>query len=284
MQIGDANGGMKECLGMIKNATIYLTESELPTVTDLWVHKGATSYKMLLGRRWATINWAAIEEKPEGTYLKFTSEGDDYSVNAAPNPSFRVLGEGPRCEWEAEEENIATIHKPRQQGVFVVKAAWNQNGKRGQKPRNWFQRSTTYEKRRWEDSGGSEADEWEENGKLRKEVMSSGDEQIEEETYSEMDWNSFSEEEDKDDQGERWVMKWEAGTNKHKSRPAKKTRWVKEKLRRGRQEGRKGKREMSRSKSESSEDEEGEEGDVSDEPGFKGMDTEEFIRLVVEGG
>ena len=41
---------------------------------------------------------------------------------------------------------------------------------------------------------------------------------------------------------------------------------------------------MSRSKSESSEDEEGEEGDISDEPGFKGMDTEEFIWLVVEGG
>ena len=37
MQIGDTNRGMKECLGMIKNMTIYLTESELPTVTDLWV-------------------------------------------------------------------------------------------------------------------------------------------------------------------------------------------------------------------------------------------------------
>ena len=114
--------------------------------------------------------------------------------------------------------------------------------------------------------------------------MSSEDEQIEEETYSEMDWNSFSEEEDKDDRGERWVTKWEAGTNKHKSRLVKKTRWAKEKLRRGRQEGRKGRREMSRSKSESSEDEEGEEGDISDEPAFKGMDTEEFIWLVVEGG
>ena len=195
-----------------------------------------------------------------------------------------MLGEGPRCERETEEENIATIHKPRQQGVFVTKAAWNQNRKRGQKPCDRFQQSTTYEKWHQEDSGGSEADEWEENGKLRKEAMSSEDEQIEEETYSEMDWNSFSEEEDEDDRGERWVTKWEAGTNKHKSHLVKKTRWVKEKLRRGRQEGRKGRREMSRSKSESSEDEEGEEGDISDEPGFKGMDTEEFIRLVVEGG
>lgn len=90
MQIGDVNGGAEGCLGVIRNATIYLTESKLPTVADLWVHKNTDAYDLLLGRKWATINWAGTSEEPEGTYLKFASNGEDYRVNAVPNPRFAI--------------------------------------------------------------------------------------------------------------------------------------------------------------------------------------------------
>jgi hypothetical protein len=146
MQIGDVNGGAEECLGVIRNATIYLTEGELPTVTDLWVHKNTNAYDLLLGRKWATVNWAGTSEEPEGTYLKFTSEGKDYKVNALPNPRF-MRRDHDGNEIEEEEGNWSpTI--PRRRKVYMVNAKEEEKNKeRYEKQRDSPPSIETYRRR-----------------------------------------------------------------------------------------------------------------------------------------
>jgi hypothetical protein len=86
-RISGIDGGPAECVGVIPNAKIYLTESELPTVGDLVVVRDAV-FDLLLGRPWGTGNAAGIREEKEGTYLNFRSKGGRYEVNVAPNPHY----------------------------------------------------------------------------------------------------------------------------------------------------------------------------------------------------
>lgn len=128
MQIGDVNGGSEGCLGVIRNATIYLTESELPTVADLWVHKNTDAYDLLLGRKWATMNWAGTSEKPEGTYLKFASNGENYSVNAVPNPRFAIRDQEP--DDETRGMNATSTRTPEPRKIYMVEAKEEKENKR----------------------------------------------------------------------------------------------------------------------------------------------------------
>ena len=87
MYIGDANGGTSRCTGMIENAEIYLSPSKVWTVGDLWVHKNP-SCPLILGREWQTMNGGGTKERKEGTFVKFTSRGVKYKINASPNPEY----------------------------------------------------------------------------------------------------------------------------------------------------------------------------------------------------
>ena len=86
-RITGVNGGLANCLGIIPNARIYLTESELVTVGDLLVVEHS-SFDLLLGRPWATVNSGGLREEDDTTYLSFNSEGRPYETNASPNSTY----------------------------------------------------------------------------------------------------------------------------------------------------------------------------------------------------
>ena len=158
MQIGDANGGMKSCKGMIKNATIYLTDEDCPTKGDLWVHENTGAYDLLLGRRWATKNWGGTVEEPEGTLLKFASQGQEITLNAVPRDDEGHVR--PRVGRVPEEDSLSKPRTQEPQEVYVVEA-WKGDGEEGnQKRSDQTTRPGTYGPAIQEGSEESEEEEW----------------------------------------------------------------------------------------------------------------------------
>ena len=86
LQLRDVNGGSKGSSGKIEMAEIYLTPKKHITIGDLWV-LDTEKFDLLLGREWQTINMTGIQEKPEGTVLRFLSQGSYYEVNVSPADS-----------------------------------------------------------------------------------------------------------------------------------------------------------------------------------------------------
>ena len=93
LKISGVNGGLARCTGIIPNAKIHLTESELETIGELVIVEDA-GFDVLLGRPWATVNGAGLREAAEGTYLSFDSEGGRYEVLVSPNPHYQRPGQG----------------------------------------------------------------------------------------------------------------------------------------------------------------------------------------------
>ena len=77
VKVTGINGGMAKCVGIIPEATIYVTNSNLETTEKLLVIEDPP-FSLLLGRPWGTRNGAGIREAPEGTYLSFNSRGNRY--------------------------------------------------------------------------------------------------------------------------------------------------------------------------------------------------------------
>jgi hypothetical protein len=303
MQIGDANGGMKECKGMIKNATIYLTEGELPTVGDLWVHGDTGSYDLLLGRRWATVNWAGLVEEPEGTYLKFASKGDDYRVNAAPNPRYDPTEEYAASDRDTGGASACIAQSRTPQEVYMVEASKSPAEEDGQKQSDRTKPPGTYE------IGSSEYNEQSsEDESLEKEPGDLSDEFLR--WHSERNEGKYayrsreepegledstSDEDDDEDRWERWASRWRDHNDKRRrDRTRRMDRAGKVVSRKRRTTDlRKRSRRWARNDDDSEEDERGgfwqeessgEESSSSDERNIKDSDSEEFIRLVMQGG
>ena len=88
IKISGIDGGIAQCVGIIPDATIFLTDSDLETTGELLVVRNS-SFTLLLGRPWGTRNGAGIREAPEGTYLSFTSGGEDYEINVSPSQNYQ---------------------------------------------------------------------------------------------------------------------------------------------------------------------------------------------------
>ena len=88
VKISGLDGGLAKCVGIIPNASIFVTESELETFGQLLVIQDA-AFNLLLGRPWGTGNGGGIREAPEGTYLVFESHGTEYQINVSPSQSHR---------------------------------------------------------------------------------------------------------------------------------------------------------------------------------------------------
>ena len=89
-KITGVSGGLAHCIGVIPNATIYITDEEWATVGELVVIKHA-GFDLLLGRPWSTMNRAGTSEEDDGTYLSFRSKGEEHSVNISPNSSYSKM-------------------------------------------------------------------------------------------------------------------------------------------------------------------------------------------------
>ena len=88
IKISGVNGGLAKCVGVIPEAAIYVTDSQLETTGKLLVIEDA-AFKLLLGRPWGTRNKIGIREANEGTYLSFDSKGERYEINVSPSQKFR---------------------------------------------------------------------------------------------------------------------------------------------------------------------------------------------------
>jgi hypothetical protein len=88
IKISGVNGGLAKCVGVIPEAAIYVTDSQLETTGKLLVIEDA-AFKLLLGRPWGTRNGMGIREATEGTYLSFDSQGERYEINVSPSKSYR---------------------------------------------------------------------------------------------------------------------------------------------------------------------------------------------------
>ena len=83
-------GNYAQCIGKVGIARILITDSNLPTYSELYIKEGKGD-EVILGRTWGTENCAGLRESSEGTYLSFNCHGARYEVNAAP--ILRVQGE-----------------------------------------------------------------------------------------------------------------------------------------------------------------------------------------------
>ena len=77
------NGERSRCIGKVPYSKLKVTECELPTYGEMYVHKG-TDFDLLLGRTFGTENKVNLEEEDDGTYLSFLSGKDRYRFNACP--------------------------------------------------------------------------------------------------------------------------------------------------------------------------------------------------------
>ena len=108
-KITGVNGGLARCIGIIPDAKIYVTDSELETVGELIVVK-QSGFDLLLGRPWSTVNQAGLCEAAEGTYMSFLSKGTEYVINVAPDWDYikehsdeefsMVAREAPQKRWK----------------------------------------------------------------------------------------------------------------------------------------------------------------------------------------
>ena len=114
-KISGVNGGLAEVVGIIPNARINLTNSELETIGELVVVKHS-GFDLLLGRPWGTVNGAGIREANEGTYLSFDSEGGRYELMVSPNPHYR-------SEESEVEVSLCALRKRRRKGKFALATA-----------------------------------------------------------------------------------------------------------------------------------------------------------------
>src|ERR1700733_4999357 len=90
---------------MIEMTDIYLMAKKYRTVGDLWV-LDTEKFDLLLGREWQTMNRMGILEQPEGTVLRFLSQGTYYEVNVAP------------VESEEERGNTKGKGRPREEHLL----------------------------------------------------------------------------------------------------------------------------------------------------------------------
>ena len=74
------------------------------------------------------MNWAGTSEKPEGTYLKFASNGENYSVNAVPNPRFAIRDQEP--DDETRGMNATSTRTPELRKIYMVEAKEEKENKR----------------------------------------------------------------------------------------------------------------------------------------------------------
>ena len=88
VRISGIEGNPAKCVGIIPNASIFVTDNELETFGQLLVIRDAT-FDLLLGRPWGSGNGGGIREAPEGTYLIFESHGIEYQVNVSPSRSHK---------------------------------------------------------------------------------------------------------------------------------------------------------------------------------------------------
>ena len=119
IKISGIDGGVAQCVGIIPDVQIFVTESDLETSGQLLVVRDA-AFKLLLGRPWGTRNGAGIREAAEGTYLSFNSQGKKYEINVSPSLSFkkqiRAMGAAAMCvqqigEAEPSELSVASVTK-----------------------------------------------------------------------------------------------------------------------------------------------------------------------------
>ena len=110
VRISGIDGGLAKCVGIIPEAAIYVTDSNLETFGQLLVIRDA-AFKLLLGRPWGTRNRAGIREAPEGTYLSFQSQGTSYEINVSPSRTheqrireMNVANYTRRPKWEPRSE------------------------------------------------------------------------------------------------------------------------------------------------------------------------------------
>src|SRR6202789_1416851 len=112
VRITGIDGGIAKCVGIIPNAKIYITESELETTGQLLVIRDAT-FDLLLGRPWGTSNGGGITEKAEGTHLEFYSDGHFYTQNISPSNAYKEQIQEPkivrRRQWPADSEDEEEI-------------------------------------------------------------------------------------------------------------------------------------------------------------------------------
>ena len=120
MELSDANGGMIHCEGMILDAKVYLTESGLPTVGDLWVHPAAVTYNLPLGRIWSLVNWGIIQDLLKGTYVNFGSKGQNWVINADLNPEQILLVLCPKGPKGPGVLNLSRLRAQQPWKVHVV--------------------------------------------------------------------------------------------------------------------------------------------------------------------
>ena len=88
IKISGVDGGIAQCVGIIPQAPIYVTDLELKTYGKLLVVRKA-AFKLLLGRPWGRENKGGIREASEGTYLSFQSGSKYYEINVSPSESFK---------------------------------------------------------------------------------------------------------------------------------------------------------------------------------------------------